>query len=410
MFDIDTWQEILDTIRANKMRTVLTGFAVAWGILMLVILLGSGTGLSRGIEYQFRDDAINSVFVMSGVTSLPHKGMQPGRSVQFTNRDYTDVKDRIAGVERISSRFRIQGTITVSYRDESGSFDVRAVHPDHRFIEKTIIVRGRFLNEYDQNDARKVTVIGTKVEELLFKGREALGEWITINGIAFRVVGTYTDEGGEAELERLYIPVSTAQRAFNGQDRVAAISFTTGDATLAESQRMVEDVRDRMADVHDFSPEDPRALFVMNNVENFSRIQGVITGIRIFIWVIGIGTLLAGVVGVSNILMIAVRERTREIGIRKAVGGTPRSVVALILQEAILITTVAGYLGLVVGVTLLELFARFVPNADFFREPQVDLRVAVSATMLLVVAGAVAGFFPARRAAAIRPVEALRDE
>ena len=410
MFDLDTWQEILDTIRSNKLRTVLTGFSVAWGILMLVILLGSGTGLSHGVEYQFRDDAVNSVFVMSGQTSLAHKGLRPGRNVQFRNPDYDEVKDQVQGVEHITARFRIQGDLRATYGRESGTFDARAVHPDYKFLEKTILLRGRFLNPTDQLEHRKVAVIGENIDRQLFKGEESIGKYLKLNGIAFLVVGVFTDEGGEGELHRIYIPISTAQRAFNGADRINAIQFTTGDATLAESERMVADVRERMAKSHDFAPEDPRALFVMNNVENYMRIMGVMTGIRIFVWVIGIGTLLAGVVGVSNILMIAVRERTREIGIRKALGSTPLSIVNLILQEAVLITTVAGYLGLVVGVALLEVFASTVPRADFFREPQVDLKVAISATVLLIFAGAVAGFFPARRAAAIRPIEALREE
>lgn len=410
MIDFDLWQEILDTVRRNKLRTALTGFSVAWGIFMLVVLLGSGTGLQQGVEYQFRDDATNSIFVRAGRTSLPHQGMRPGRDVQFDTRDYDTVRDRVPGVEHSSGRAFIRGSTIIRYKQETGTFSVRAVHPGHIHIEKTIVRQGRFLNEIDQRDYRKSAVIGTLVAEALFGKGPAIGREIEINGVVFQVVGVFDDDGSEQERELVYVPVSTAQRAFGGRDRLAQILFTTGDATLAESQEMELSVKELLANRHDFDPADPRALFVTNNVENFQRFASLMAGIRLFIWVVGIGTLVAGVVGVSNIMMIAVKERTREIGIRKAVGATPFSVVRLVLEETVLITAIAGYAGLVLGIFTLEGLARVLPEADFFRSPQVDLGVAVSATVLLVVAGALAGFFPARRAAAIRPIEALRDE
>lgn len=410
MFDVDTWQEIWDTIRANKLRTFLTGFAVSWGIMILVVLLGSGNGLSHGIEWQFRDWAFNSVFMFGGKTSVPYKGMGTGRSVQFTTRDYEEIKERTPGVENVSGRYRGLGTGTVSYRGESETYDVRGVHRELPMIQKLIMRRGRFFNELDQRDRRKVAVLGDKVVERLFNGREAVGEWISINGIPFRVVGVCAEPGGEGEMERLFVPISTAQRTFNGQDLVGSIMFTTGDATLTENQRIVDVVRKRLADRHKFDAGDVRALWVANNLEQFSQYQRLLLGIRIFVWVIGIGTLVAGIVGVSNVLTIAVRERTRELGIRKVVGATPASIVGLVLQEAVLITTFAGYTGLVAGVVLLEIFSHVVPHAEYFRDPQVDLGSAVTATLLLVVTGVVAGFFPARRAAAVRPVDALHEE
>ncbi|KAB2967382.1 MAG: ABC transporter permease [Thermoanaerobaculia bacterium] len=411
MIDIDTWQEILDTIRSNKLRTVLTGFAVAWGIFMLVVLLGSGQGLAQGIEYQFRDDAVNSIWASSGRTSKPFKGLQPGRRVHFVNADYDEVTTRIDGVEYSSARFMVFGNQQVNYGREYGSFTLRAVHPGHRVLERTKVIAGRYVNDLDIEGHRKVAVIGVLVRDSLFGDEPPLGKEIRINGIAFRVVGVFDDEGSEQERELIYLPISTAQRTFHGRNRIQQILFTTGEAPLERSQEMAEETREILAENHDFDPEDKSAVFIMNAAETFARFVALNRAIRLFIWVVGIGTLLAGVVGVSNIMLVAVKERTREIGIRKALGATPRSIVGLILAESVLITAVAGYLGLTGGVAVLELVSRALPaESSFFRNPQVDLRVAFWATVLLVVAGAIAGFFPARRAALVQPVEALREE
>ena len=411
MFDLDTWQEILDTIRANKLRSFLTAFSVAWGIFMLIVLLGSGQGLANGIEYQFRDDAINSIWIFPGQTSIPYKGFGPGRAVQLTNDDREDIRTGVGGVEHITSRFYITGNLRVRYKNETTTFDVRSVHPAHQYFEKTIMTEGRFLDELDLSEYRKVAVIGVRVKDALFKKEPALGKNIEINGIAFQVVGLFTDEGGENEQEKIYLPITTAQRAFGGANRVRMIMMTTGEAPLEKTEVMAKDVKRRIATRHSFSTEDPRAVSVNNNNEEFQKFTRLMAAVRLFVWIVGVGTILAGVVGVSNIMMITVRERTREIGVRKALGATPWSVVALVLQESILITSVAGYVGLVLGIGVLELAAKNLPaGSDYFRNPNVDLMVAVEATLLLIVAGLAAGFVPARRAAAVRPVDALRNE
>ena len=410
MLDLDTWREILDTIRANKLRTFLTAFSVAWGIFMLIVLLGSGQGLAHGVEYQFRDGAINSIWVFPGQTSVPYKGLAPGRRVQLTNDDREELRTAEGGVDHITSRFYISGSLRVRYKKETTTFDVRCVHPDHLYLEKTIITEGRFLDALDLAEYRKVAVIGVRVKDALFKSEPALGKNIEVNGIAFRVVGLFTDEGGENEQEKIYLPITTAQRAFGGANRVAMIMMTTGDTPVAETEGMAKDVKRRIAARHAFSSDDPRAVFVNNNNEEFACVSSLLAAIRIFVWIVGIGTILAGVVGVSNIMMITVRERTREIGVRKALGATPWSVVGLILQESVLITSIAGYVGLVLGIAVLEAGAKSISGADYFKNPEVDLTVAVEATILLIVAGLAAGFIPARRAAAIRPVEALRTE
>jgi putative ABC transport system permease protein len=410
MLDVDSWQEILETIRKNRLRTFLTAFSVAWGILILVVLLGSGQGLSHGVEYQFRDDALNSIWVRSGQTSQPYRGLRPGRSVQFTNSDYEDIKANVQRVDHITSRFFIRGNLKVAYKGETSSYNVRCVHPDHQYLEKTIVTEGRFINPLDIADYRKVAVIGDRVKAQLLKGRAAIGEYLKINGIPFLIVGVFTDEGSQGEMETIYLPISTAQRAFNGANRIGMVMLTVGDAGLEESKAIAADLRERIAERHDFDPDDQRAVFISNAVEQFQRFVSLMGGIRMFIWVIGVGTLLAGVVGVSNIMMIAVKERTKEIGIRKALGATPWSIMGLVLQESVLVTAVAGYFGLVGGVAFLEVMARGIKGSDYFRNPSVNLGVALSATALLIFAGAVAGYFPARRAAGVRPVEALRDE
>jgi len=411
MFDLDTWHEIVDTIKANKLRSSLTAFSVAWGIFMLIVLLGSGQGLANGIEYQFRDDAINSIWVYPGQTSIPYRGMPPGRNLQLTNEDRNEIKSNVGGVDHITSRFYIGGNLRVRYRNESTTFDVRSVHPDHLFLEKTIITEGRFLNDLDLSEYRKVAVIGLRVRDALFKKEKPLGKNIEINGVAFKVVGLFTDEGGEGEQEKIYLPITTAQRAFGGANRVRMIMMTTGDTPLEQTEAMAKDVKRRIATRHAFSTEDPRAVNVGNNNEEFAKFKSLMAAIRLFVWIVGVGTILAGVVGVSNIMMITVRERTREIGVRKALGATPWSVVSLVLQESILITSVAGYFGLVLGIAVLEVAAKNLPpGSDFFRNPEVNFTVAVEATLLLIVAGLAAGFVPARRAAAVRPVEALRNE
>lgn len=410
MIRLDAWQEIFETVRRNKLRTILTGFAVAWGIFMLVVLLGSGKGLEHGMEYQFRDDAVNSIWVSAGRTSEPYKGMQPGREIQFTNQDYDEVLQRIDGVEYSSARFWIFGNQQVVYKNETGSFTIRSVHPGHQVLERTKIVAGRYLNELDVAEFRKSAVIGRLVADSLFGTEPPVGQRIQIGGVSFLVVGVFDDEGNEREREFIYLPISTAQRAFGGANRISQILYTTGDASLARTQEMAKATRQLLAANHTFDPEDLRAVFVNNNVENFQRVMALMTAIRLFVWIVGIGTLLAGVVGVSNIMLVAVAERTKEIGVRKALGATPGSIVGLILQESVLITAAAGYVGLLLGVLALEGLSKAVAGADFFRDPSVDLKLALAATVLLVVAGTVAGFFPARRAAAIRPIEALREE
>jgi putative ABC transport system permease protein len=274
------------------------------------------------------------------------------------------------------------------------------------------MVAGRFLNDVDIKDKRKVCVIGEPVSQFLFGTTDdVIGRWVEINRIPFQVVGLFTDEGGEGEREKIYIPITTSQTAFNGADHVHMTMFTVGsDVTVAESKRLARAAVEALAAAHHFSPDDAQAVRVNNNVEQYETFLRIFLGIRVFIVFMGICSLVAGVIGVSNIMMIVVRERTREIGVRKALGATPSHIVTSIVQESVFITTVAGYLGLVGGIGALALIDHLIPPTDMFARPEVDLEVAVGATVLLILAGALAGLFPARTAARINPIEALRDE
>lgn len=410
MFDTDKWQEIFSTIKKNKLRTFLTGFSVAWGIFMLMILLGSGTGLQNGVNKQFESSATNTIWVWSGQTSLPYKGMKPGRNVQLVNEDYDAVKSSIGGIDKSSSRYNMWGTNTLSYKKQFGTFNIRNVYPDYAYIEKISIVRGRFVNDPDVDHFRKVTVISTQVEEALFKGEDPIGKYINVNGVPFKVVGLFTDEDNRDDnMRTIYLPISTAQRVFSGDNRINTIAITVGKASVEESKQIEKEVRTKLSTLHKFDPEDPRAIFTWNSLEEFQKFTRLFAGIKLFIWIIGFGTIIAGIVGVSNIMMIVVKDRTKEIGIRKAMGATPWSIVSLILQEAVMITSFAGYFGLVLGVVVLETVGSKI-ESEFFSQPAVDLSVALYALTLLVLSGALAGFIPARRAAAIKPIEALRDE
>lgn len=420
MFDIDKWQEILATIKKNKMRTFLTGFSVAWGIFMLMILLGSGNGLSNGVSQNFMRDAVNAMWLWSGKTSIPYQGLKEGRQIQFTNADYDIIKD-LEGIENTSGRYYISGN-TFSYGSEYGSYTAITCHPDLKIVESIDIVEGRFINDVDIKQTRKSVVLGKDIYDALFKDKDAIGEYVRVNNIPFKVVGI-CKEGGGTRHRNAYIPVTTGQKVFNGSNRLHNFALTINAETLEESQAIEASVRETLARKHKFDATDESALGSYNKLENVIQTMKIFQAIDIFIWIIGIGTLIAGVVGVSNIMLITVKERTKEIGIRKAIGASPSSVIGLILLESILITTIAGYIGLVLGTGLMEIINFFVEQQyaasaatnggngeTIFRNPTVDLNVAIMATTLLVFAGALAGYIPAKRAARIKPIEALRDE
>lgn len=410
MFSIDRWEEIFSTIKKNKLRTFLTGFSVAWGVFMLIILLGSGRGLENGVRDQFKSSAVNTLWIWGGETTIPYKGLKPGRRINFENKEYDLINREVKGIEYIAGRTFVWRDNTISYKSEYGNFDIRSVHPDYGKIEKLIIREGRFINPFDIEQTKKVAAIGVGIKQALFKGNEALGEYIQINGIPFKVVGIYEDDDGRQDNQKaVYIPITTAQKVFLGNKEVGTMAVTVDSRDIADSKRMADEIRTEMANSLRFDKKDENAMFIWNGVEEFKRFLDLFAAIRIFVWIVGLGTIIAGIVGVSNIMMIAVKERTKEIGIRKSLGATPNAIVLLIMQESIFITALAGYIGLVLGVGLLEIASPHI-QSEFFRNPDANLQIAISATILLVIAGALAGFVPARKAASIKPVEALMDE
>jgi putative ABC transport system permease protein len=408
MLNLDQWQEIFSTIRKNKLRTFLTGFSVAWGIFMLVILLGSGNGLAKGVMYNF-SDAKNSIWMGGGQTSKAYNGLNSGRSIELTNEDLKLVREKYKNIDNLSARYGIWGNNVISYKNNYGDFNIQAIHPGHQVIEAIELLQGRLLNNLDIKEYRKVAVIGKSVREQLFKDENPVGKYLLVRGIPFQVVGVFGDIH-EGETTRLYIPISLAQKTFITKNRIGALTFTAGDASVAESNQMIDEIKETMARKYNFDPEDTRAMWSWNALKEYQQMQALFKGINLFVMIIGIFTIIAGIVGVSNIMLIVVKERTKEIGIRKAIGARPASIILLILQESILITAIAGYLGLVAGVALLEVITKMMPATDFFRNPGVNFKVAISATIMIIIAGAIAGFIPARKAANIQPVVALHDE
>ena len=413
MFSIDRWGEVFDTIRRNKLRTMLTAVSVAWGIFVMVVLLGLGNGLNNGIRYSFRREASNGIFISANKTALPYAGYSVGRKIQFQNSDY-EAALKVKGIDHLSGQYFIHGgrfgggEMKTQRGVKSNAFQVNAVHADAYYLGANEIVSGRFLNPVDIATLRKAAVIGRPVRDYLFEHEDPIGQWMIIGGVPFQVVGVYSDEGGEENERQIYVPVSTAQLAFSGSDHLGMLMFTIGNGGAAESHAITKEIVANLAAAHQFSPDDPQAARVFDNVEGFEKFTKFFMTISLFVLVIGLGTLAAGVVGVSNIMMIAVKERTREIGIRKALGATPQSIVAMIVQEAVFLTSIAGLFGLSAGVVFLGAMPHLV-DSELIRNPSVDISIGVAAAIGLVIAGALAGFVPARAAARVNPVQTLRD-
>lgn len=415
MFSIERWQEIFEGLYKNKLRTALTGVSVASGIFILVILLGAGNGIQNGIQKQFEQDAVNRVSVWPGVTQKEYNGLGVGRSVQLHNADYdlatTLLKDYIEYKSAIFSVW--SGNIV--YKKETGTYRVEGVHPDYQFIENASMVKGRFVNQSDNANYEKNVIIGQKVANDLFKnGEDPLGERLNVSGMIYKVVGVYSDPGGEREESRVFIPIATAQKAYSAGDSIRSMAFTLKksgqfDNAVAESHEFTQKLETFLKARHTIAPDDQGALYINNSLEQAKNIYIITGGVQAFFWFVGICTIIAGVVGVGNIMLIIVKERTKEIGIRKALGASPISIITMILQEAVFITVIAGFSGLIFGLIVWEIVGPYV-EADFFTRPEVDFNVAVTTLVILIVAGAFAGFVPAYRAAKIRPIVALRGE
>ncbi|PRY06066.1 putative ABC transport system permease protein [Pontibacter ummariensis] len=416
MIDIDKWTEIYNTVKKHKLRTGLTAFGVFWGIFMLVVLLGAGKGLENGIVSEF-NIAKNAVFVWTQRTSVPYMGLKAGRFIQITNDDVAAIKANIPEVGVVAPNNQLGGDFTVNYEDKSSAFTVNGESPEVLFVRPLTITGGRFVNEIDMREKRKVAVVGPRVLEVLFPGvKEPIGEYISIKGSYFQIVGTFEPVGkGEDIVEDakvIYIPHTALQQTFNQVNKVGSLALVPKPGVPAA---VIEDkVKTLLMQRHQVAPTDLKAFGSANVEEEFQDIQGLFAGIAGFSWLVSIGTIIAGIIGVSNIMLIVVKERTKEIGIRKALGATPWSIISLIIQESIVITGLAGYVGLLGGtgiIALIEyLMRKFDVQAGFFGIPEVNPGIAITATVLLVITGALAGLIPATKAARVNPVVALKDE
>ncbi len=418
ILDLDNWQEIAIAMRKNKLRTALTAFGVFWGIFMLVIMLGSGNGLRNGVLEEFRGTATNSFFMWTQATSKPYKGLQPNRYYNFTIEDGIALRQNIAELSVVAPMNQLGGynSNNNAVRGlKSAAFSIYGIHPELKDIQQFNITKGRFINANDIRDKRKIAVVGEAVIEKLFTPDEdPMGQYIKVNGVNFMIAGTLRGSGNgnqaREQAESIYLPFSAFSQAFNMGNRVGWFSVKSADAVpavTAEKKAMA-----LLKERHKIAPDDDRAIGHWNMAEQFGKLNGLFLGIEMLVWFVGIGTLMAGVIGVSNIMLIVVKERTREIGVRRALGATPAAIVSQLMMESVTLTAVAGYAGLVAGVGLLELVNTYLPTGDgnMFLHPGVDLAVALKALGILIFSGALAGLIPAQRALEISPVEALRAE
>ena len=421
MFDLDRWQEIMSALKKNKLRTFFTAFGVFWGVFMLIVMLGSGTGLRNGVTGDFGDFATNSVFMWTRPTTIPYKGLPRARNYNFKNDDIEALKREVPEIDILAPRTQgggFQGGNNVIRGTKSGAFSVMGDYPEWNEIDPVVMDKGRFINHADLKEKRKVAVIGNKVYEVLFKpGEEAIGQYIQIQGVYFQVVGVFSPRntgvnfGGE-KAQSVFIPLSTFQRVYNWGDVIGWFAFTSKPGIPASE--VEEKAAAMLKRRHSVSPDDDQAIGSFNMEKQYNQMTGLFAGINGLIWVVGIGTLMAGVIGISNIMLVIVKERTKEIGIQRAIGAKPWNIISQIITESVFLTTFAGYFGLVIGVAVLEgvNYALSSSNSEsnMFKNPNIDFNMAVTALVILVISGAIAGLIPARKAVSIKPIDALRYE
>jgi putative ABC transport system permease protein len=409
--NLDIFREISDSMSKNILRSVLTSFTVFWGIFIFIILLGSGNGLENGIRDQFRSASMQSLWIVGRRTSMPYKGFREDRQIKLQEEDYDYVISQFDDFDRTSYRFTVPQVNIISYKSEYGSYEVRTCHSQMDIIEKIEITEGRFINDRDEKEARKVTIISEKVRDALFKnGEKAIGKFIQAGGINFRVIGIFSETEDYNNDQCIYIPVSTGQLVYTEESNEHIALLFRDDVSLDKSEVITQKIRNILSRRLSFHPDDERAIVAYNNLSSYKRFKDMMTGIRIFVFIVGVLTIVAGIVGVSNIITISVKERTKEIGIRKAIGAKPWSVISTVLMESVIITCVSGYIGLLFGVMVLEIMSAFTSPDGFFKDPSANIQLALTATIMLIVAGAIAGLFPALRASKIKPIEALREE
>lgn len=415
---LDLWQEIYGTIKRNKLRTFLTGFAVAWGIFMLIVLLGAGNGLIHAFEQNASERALNSIRLGGGWTTKSYAGLKEGRRIRMENKDLNATERYFPDNIITAGATLQQGDVNISFGQEYINISLMGVHPNYVQSEAIKTATGRFINQNDVKERRKVIILHKKSAEILFKKShtEPVGQFVNVGGVAYRVA--YEDQGDQSSVA--FIPFSTLQTIYNKGDKLNNIIFTTKNLTSEEANKTFEkEYRKVIAANHRFDPEDEGAIWIWNRFTQYMQTQNVAGLLRTAIWVIGLFTLLSGIVGVSNIMLITVKERTREFGIRKALGAKPLSILWLIIVESVTITTFFGYIGMVAGIGVTEWMNSAFGNqtadagmfqARMFSDPTVDIGIAIQATLTLIIAGTLAGFFPAKKAVSISPIEALRSD
>ncbi len=410
IFNKDSWKEIFDTIQKNKLRTFLSGFTVAIGILIFIILFGLGNGLQNSFSMFFTDDQVNTIRIYPSTTSIPYRGYESNRRIKFTNKDLEEIKETFKHtIEDIVVRntFFTQ----IAYKEKSNSYTVRAVSPGHKEAEKTIIMRGRYLNEGDIMNRKKHVVIGRLVEQDLFNGENSIGQYIHESGHSWRVIGVFQDEGGDREERMLYVPYTTAQKIQKNNEEIDQM-IVVYDKNMSYNQSLIfeKKLEIYIKKKKFISTEDNRGIYISNTGEEQENSRKFASILNIIISFIGIGTLIAGIIGISNIMVFVVKERTKEIGIRKAIGAPPKSIIAMILQESIFITIISGYFGLFTALLILNIIGDSLMEKYFISNPYIETYDAIWATIILIFFGALAGYLPARKAARIKPIIALRDK
>lgn len=409
MFSRDTWFEIFSTVRKNKLRTFLSGFTVALGIFIFIILFGFGNGLKNTFKEEFLDDATNTLRLYAGKTSKPFKGFKSKRQIEFKNSDIEDIKLNFPFYLQYITP-RITRYATSNYKNESNRYPTQGVSPSHQYFEKTIIMKGRYLNENDIKNKTKNAVIGRLVSLDLFNQEEPLGKYISLEGVAFKVVGVFQDEGGDNEERIIYIPYTTRQLLEKSNDKIDQI-LVSFKPELGTKIALVFEKKLRLflKNKKSIDPTDSKGIYVRNVAQRASENDQFASVLQYIVTFVGLGTLIAGIIGISNIMVFVVKERTKELGVRKALGATPRSVIAMILQESIFITTLSGSIGMIIAVIILKNLGETL-DKFFIRNPYVDISTAIFSTIILIIFGAIAGYIPAKRAASIKPIVALRDE
>lgn len=419
MFNKDRWNEILEALNANKLRTMLTAFGVFWGIMILVLLLALTNGLKNGVSADFGSFATNSLFMWSQSTSMPYKGLPKGRRFQFKTEDVTVLKEKIPELKYVSPRNQLggyQGANNVTRKEKSGAFSIYGDYPEFIQQKPMDIVSGRFINYSDINDKRKVAVIGVDVVKGLFdKNEEVIGSYIKVNGVNFLVIGTFKTSNGngdrEEEANSIFVPFTTFSQAFNRSDNVGWMAITAYDnVSITTLKPRIFDIIKSQRKIH---PKDDRAVGHFDLAKQFAKVTGLFNILTVVGYFVGSLVLLSGVIGISNIMLIVVKERTKEIGVRRALGASPMNIKIQILQESLLLTIFSGLVGVSFAafvIWIMNYTLDQVGPVDNFANPSVSMTTVVIALVILIVSGLLAGFIPATRAVQMKPIDALRVE